>query len=90
MRNMLFFVAVTAIIASMLIQPAFADRGPTPEERSSIEQKLRSLGFQSWKEIEMDDSQWEIDDARHSDGNEYDLKLDPNNMLNVVKQEKDD
>jgi hypothetical protein len=89
MRGMSFVAAVTVIIAPMLIQPAFADRVPTPEERSSIEQKLRSLGFQSWKEIELDDGKWEIDDARHSDGIKYDLKLDPA-TLNVIKQERDD
>jgi hypothetical protein len=89
MRGMPFFAAAAAIVAPLLIQPAFADRAPTPEERGNIEQKLRSLGFQSWKEIELDDGKWEVDDARHSDGRQYDLKLDPA-TLNVIKQERDD
>jgi hypothetical protein len=66
-----------------------ADRSPTPEERSCIEQQLRGLGFQSWKEIELDDNQWEIDDARHADGKKYDLKLRFEN-LELIKQKEDD
>jgi hypothetical protein len=89
MRSMSFFAILSEIIAPLLIQPAFADRAPTAEERSNIEQKLRSLGFQGWGEIELDEGKWEIDNARHPDGTKYDLKLDPT-TLNVIKQERDD
>lgn len=69
--------------------PALADREPTPEERTQIEEHLRSLGFTSWEEIEWDDDgYWEIDDAIHSDGREYELHLAPD-TLEVVKQEAD-
>jgi hypothetical protein len=69
-------LAATALVyAFLLAQPARADRAPTQEERSRIEQSLRALGFQSWGEIELDDGQWEIDDAQHEDGKKYELKL---------------
>jgi hypothetical protein len=66
---------------------AYADRAPTPEERARIEQAPRQLGFVTWKKIELDDGQREVDDARHSDGKEYDLKL--NSDLKVTKQKED-
>lgn len=85
-RTALAFCAAAAIF---LAAPALADRDPTPEERTQIEEHLRSLGFTSWEEIEWDDDgYWEIDDAIHSDGREYDLHLAPN-TLEVIKQERD-
>jgi Peptidase propeptide and YPEB domain len=81
-------VAAVALAFLLTTQPARADRAPTPEERARIEQALRSLGFQSWEEIELDDGLWEVDDAKHTDGKEYDLKLDPA-TLRVVKQTDD-
>ena len=58
--------------------PAFADdRAPTAEERAEIEAALTAEGFASWGEIELDDSQvWDVDDAVHTDGKQYDLELD--------------
>jgi hypothetical protein len=69
---------------------AFADRKPTPDERSRIESKLKELGFASWDEIELDDdsSAWEVDDARTGDGQEYDIELHPE-TLDVLRQERD-
>jgi hypothetical protein len=58
-------IAVTmAAVYALFIHTANADRAPTPEESSRIEQALRGLGFVSWKKIELDDGHWEIDDAR--------------------------
>jgi Peptidase propeptide and YPEB domain len=48
---------------------------------------LRSLGSSSWKEIELDDGHWEIDDARHSDGKKYDLELHLE-TLSILKQKE--
>jgi len=57
--------------------PALADRGPTLEERDSIEQALRVQGFVRWGDIDLDESEgvWEVEDALSVDGREYDLKL---------------
>lgn len=52
------------------------DRDPTPEERTQIEQTLRTDGFTSWEEIELDDGVWEVDDAVAADGQKFDVKLD--------------
>ncbi|MBC7282144.1 PepSY domain-containing protein [Hoeflea sp.] len=67
-----------AILFAALTAPAFAnDRAPTAEERASIEAALTAEGFTSWGEIELDDDKvWDVDDAIHSDGKEYDLELD--------------
>ncbi|CAN5507786.1 hypothetical protein BH10PSE11_BH10PSE11_13660 [soil metagenome] len=78
---------VAAVVLSALPTAAFADRAPTPEERSRIEAALRSEGFTGWSEIEFDDGRWEIDDAVARDGTKYDLKLD--NAMKVIKRERD-
>jgi Peptidase propeptide and YPEB domain len=83
-------IALTiAALYALFNQTANADRAPTQEERGRIEQALRGLGFVSWKEIELDNGHWEIDDARHSDGKKYDLELNAEN-LKVTKQKEDD
>lgn len=78
--------------AAVLALPAFSamadDREPTAEERTQIEAALREAGFTSWEEIELDDGRWEVDDARHSDGQEYDLKLDME--YKIVSRHQDD
>jgi uncharacterized membrane protein YkoI len=65
------------------------DRAPTPDERSAIEAALKNLGFSTWTGIEMDDGRWEVDDAMHSDGQKYDVELDPKTLA-VIKQKRDD
>ena len=80
-------LALGAAAAFLLTGPALADRDPTPEERTQIEEHLRSIGFTSWEEIEWDDdTYWEIEDAIHSDGRQYDLQLAPD-TLEVIKHE---
>lgn len=41
--------------ALMIPAVAYADRPPTPEERTQIEQVLRDAGYVTWEEIEFDD-----------------------------------
>lgn len=78
--------------AALLTLPAFSamadDREPTTEERTRIEAALRDGGYTSWEEIELDDGRWEVDDARHTDGHEYDLKLDME--YQIVDRDRDD
>ena len=38
---------------------------------------------------QLDDGRWEIDDAVHQDGGEYDLELDANSYA-ILKRERDD
>jgi hypothetical protein len=80
---------VTACAATVMFAgPVLADRAPTPEERTAIEDVLKKSGYTRWEEIEHDDGMWEVDDARGSDGVEYDLKLDPRS-LEIVKKTRD-
>lgn len=78
MKNRL--AATVALSASLLFAGAsasLADRAPTEEERSSIEQVLSAEGFIRWEGIEWDDDGYrEIDDAVTAEGQRYDLKLD--------------
>jgi hypothetical protein len=89
---MTLLVRLLAAGAAVLVLagPAFADRKPTPDERSRIESKLKELGFVSWDEIELEDdeSAWEVDDARTGEAQEYDLKLHPES-LDVLRQDRD-
>lgn len=90
MRNRIpMALALGLVAATFAVGPALADRDPTPEERTLIEAKLQDLGFTSWEEVEWDDDgYWEIDDAIHSDGQEYELHLAPD-TLEVIRQEPD-
>jgi uncharacterized membrane protein YkoI len=83
-KSVLAALAMSAAAAS----PSLADRAPTADERAKIEQMLRSEGFTSWDEIELDDDGWEVDDAKGSDGREYELKLD-RDTLRIIKREAD-
>jgi hypothetical protein len=67
---------------------ALADRTPTPEERSQIETVLRNEGFRDWGTIALDDDDavWEIDDARDSGGNRYDLRLHPDTLEIITRE----
>lgn len=83
-----------AISAAILLATTFAtqaladDRPPTLEERASIEAVLKAEGFTSWGKIELDDGRkWEVDDAIHSDGKEYDLELDMNTLAIIDRDE---
>jgi len=81
------------VLAAGVLAPGqvFADRAPTPEERSSIETVLRNQGFTRWGKIELDDESdaWEIDDAHASDGHRYDLRLHPD-TLEILTREPDE
>jgi hypothetical protein len=77
------------LVASALYSgQALADRPPTPEERSKIENVLRSEGFTHWGLIELDDGLWDVDDAYAPDGRKYDLKLRPDTLA-IVKRDPD-
>lgn len=82
-------LALAAAIA-LLASPAFADRGPTQEERAAIEAKLRAEGFTRWESIELEDDEsvWEVDDAIAADGREYDLEL-RSGTLEIVDRDAD-
>lgn len=88
------FIALVASLSVFPLSAALADRAPTAEERSAIEDVLRDAGFTSWEEIEFDDDDddaddqvWEVDDARGADDIEYDLKLDRD--YRIIKRERD-
>ena len=81
-------MALAALVGAGSATPAYADRDATPEERARIMEVLRAAGYESAEEIELDDGVWEVDDAVHGDGREYDLELDPEN-LEIVGREPD-
>jgi hypothetical protein len=87
-RAALSIICVLAIAGLAMSAPAFADRAPTPEERTRIEAAVRAAGYTSWEEIELDDGLWEVDDAVDADGKQWDLKLDPKSMT-IVKRTQD-
>jgi hypothetical protein len=76
---------VAVVAASAFPLAALADRAPTGEERARIAETLRANGFTSWRKIELDDGKWEVDDARHSNGQLYDVDL--SRSYNIIKRE---
>ena len=82
-------LVLAAMLSTVAMTAVADDRKPTPEERAKIEAALKAEGFTSWGEIELDDDKvWEVDDAKHSDGKEYDLELDPE-MLAITDRDPD-
>jgi hypothetical protein len=80
-------LALGAILALPLSPAALADRPPIAEELARIEAKLTELGYTSWEEIEWDDDgYWEVDDAIDASGREFDLKLHPD-TLEVIERD---
>jgi hypothetical protein len=90
MKTLLLPLALVPLAFAMVASPALADRAPTPEERSTIEAKLKAEGFTRWESIELEDDEsvWEVDDAVGADGREYDLDL-RFGTLEIVKRDPD-
>jgi hypothetical protein len=74
-------------------QEVMRNYGRSATPRAMPSSMARSLpkghfsGFQSWGEIELDDGQWEIDDAQRKDGKKYEMKLNLE-TLQVEKQKE--
>jgi Peptidase propeptide and YPEB domain len=81
-------LVVGAIVAVTAALPAFADEEAGPEDRARITEALQAAGYESFEEVELDDGVWEVDDAVGSDGVQYDLKLNPD-TLEIVEKEED-
>ncbi|WP_088348293.1 MULTISPECIES: PepSY domain-containing protein [Rhodomicrobium] len=80
--------AIAALILASPPAASAADRAPTPEERTAIENALKGQGFTAWRGIEFDDGKWEVDGAVHADGKEYQVDLAPSTYA-IVKKERD-
>lgn len=65
---------------------AHADQKLPPDQQAKVEAMLKQEGFTKWKEIELDDSMIEVDDAVDANGKQFDLKLDPKSLA-IVKRE---
>lgn len=80
---------ISASLLALASAPAFAGRYPDAAERQRIDAALTAAGFSSWGEIELDDHRvWDVEDALHADGMQYDLDLDLE-TLQILKQERD-
>ncbi|MBX9739621.1 MAG: PepSY domain-containing protein [Beijerinckiaceae bacterium] len=89
MRKFILGVAIASLASVSLSLPALA-RQPNADERTRIEQALRADGFVSWKDIELDDDVWEIDDAMRTDNaagrrQSCDLEISPANYQIVAR-----
>jgi hypothetical protein len=79
-------------LAGLVATPAMADRPLNAEERAAAEKALKSAGFSTWEEMDVDDDGpvWEIDDARmKAGGPRYDIKIDPKTSQ-IIKKELED
>jgi hypothetical protein len=76
-------------VGTLLSVQALADRVPHPDERSRIETMLRNEGYTHWGKIELDDDDevWEVDNAYASDGHRYDLRLDPDTLRIITREQ---
>jgi hypothetical protein len=89
-RSKILLAASIGLVPVAALAANVPDRLPTEQERSAIEQVLKANGFVSWDDIEFDDGRrWEVDDARLSNGQAYDLKLAPE-TLRITRRTRDD
>ena len=80
--------ALALLFGLSALQPAWADRAPTPEERAVIEAVLLSEGFLRWEHIELDGNEWEVDGAVAADARRYDLRLDARTLA-IIERDPD-
>jgi hypothetical protein len=82
MRTLLASVALLAVVAA----PAKADRPVTEAERAKLVSAVAAQGCSGGKmERDKDDREFEVDDARCSDGRKYDLKFHADYTLKSKK-----
>ena len=76
MQKTIRMAALAALFAAAPLGASIAaDRGPDAQETAIIRNVLLSEGFTSWGRIELDDGQWEVENAIDQDGNRRDLVL---------------
>ncbi|MFG0286117.1 MAG: PepSY domain-containing protein [Phycisphaerales bacterium JB039] len=84
----MLFLALGAVL---LVQPAQADddRPVTSEERAAIEQVLAAEGCEGGRyEFDIDDNEYEVEDAICADGQRYDFELDT--LFQITDRDRDD
>jgi hypothetical protein len=83
-------LVISAALVLFGIAPAFAkDRPVTDEEKTKLVAAVAEQSCEDGKmEYDIDDGHYEVDDARCSDGQKYDLKFDTSSKL--IKKELDD
>lgn len=81
--------AIAALVLAASFGAALADRAPNAQERAAIEATMRGDGFTEWKEVELDEDTWDVDDALNTDGHKYDVEIDPKSYV-IVRKDRDD
>lgn len=84
-------LALALACATLAAHPAAADteRPTTPEEARQIDQSLRREGFVRWGEVTFEHGRFEVDDAVHTDGQTYDVKLSGVDFT-IMEKKRDD
>jgi hypothetical protein len=88
MPKTITMTALAALFAAAPLGAAFADRAPSADETAMISDVLLSEGYTSWGKIELDDNQWEVENAIDQDGNRRDIVLDSG--FYVLSSDEDD
>lgn len=58
-------------------------------EIMDVSEALREMGFLRWKALKLEGGVWKVKAARHRNGRDYDLNVDPNTQM-VIKHELND
>ena len=82
MRKLFVFLIVATIAAA----PALASRPVTEQERTKIEEALRTMGCSGGR-LSFDDDKFEVDSAACVDARLYDFDLD--RRFRVIRQKPD-
>ncbi len=84
------FAAVLASALSLFNPTQVAEEDkPRGVALDKIESTLTGAGFESWEDIERDKGHWDVDDALHGDGHEYDVKID-GETYDILSRDRED
>jgi hypothetical protein len=88
--NRMKALLISATVALLGVAPAFAkDRPITDQERTKLVAAIAAQSCEGGNmEYDVDDRHYEVDDARCSDGRQYDLKFD--DSFKLIKKKLDD
>jgi hypothetical protein len=80
MTSYLSLFATPALVAGLALAamaPQAQARQPDQAEAARLTEALHAQGYREWREIDLDDGVWEVDDAVDGQGRRHDLRVTP-------------
>lgn len=84
-------IAVLAASTLSIVNPTQAaeEDAPRAVTQDKIEAVLQDAGFETWGDIKRAEGKWQVDDALHGDGHEYDVTID-GESYDILSRKRED